>query len=160
MVPTTACTPLAASQSRFVLAASAHGEVDGDVDVLGVEALGARADLDGVEALVPGDLAQVEPGVVGIDGGDQLQVGVGSDGGADRGSHPSAGAEDGDTQGHGVGPYIPTVSPSPANARSQTVVPGAHHGHRPRATEHALDHGGHVLDRHGPQRGDVLVDRR
>ena len=95
---------------------------------------------------------------MGIDGGDQVQVGVGRDGGADRGPHPSAGAEDGDTQGHGVGPYIPTASPSPANTRFETVVPRADDGHSPGATEHALDHRGHVLDRHGPQRGDILVD--
>jgi hypothetical protein len=69
------------------------GEVDGDVDRAGVEALGGRADHDVAEGLVPGDLPQLEAGVVGVDGGDQLELVVAGHGRTHRGAHPTTGAE-------------------------------------------------------------------
>ena len=75
VVPITAWTPWAAHHAAFGLGRAGDGEVDGD---LGAR-LGQRARLGGDRDALD-DLA----GVGRIDGGDQLQLGVGGDRGADR----------------------------------------------------------------------------
>ena len=134
-----------------------HGEVHGYVHRSTVQALGAGADLDGGQDLVPGHLPEVEPGVVGIDRGHQLQVGIGGDRRANRGPHPTAGAEHGDTQAH-VRTLSPGCGPQPGQEPVDATVQGTDHRHRARPTEHSLDHRGHVADGHRPKPGHVLLD--
>ena len=99
VVPTTAWTPCSAHQRRFSRAASTWVKSTATSAPASLERRGVGRDLE-VGLSTPGDLPQVEAGVVRVDGGDQLEVGVGRDGPAHRGAHPAAGPEDPDAQ-HG-----------------------------------------------------------
>ncbi len=75
------------------------GEVDGHVDPGVEEGVRALGDLPG--AVDPRDLTQVEPGVVRIDCGNQLQSRIGVDRGADGAPHAPPGPEHAHPQRHG-----------------------------------------------------------
>src|SRR5437588_142655 len=78
--------------AQVLLGRLQHGEVDHDLDASVGQALCVGRDHQARHVEADG-LAQVEAGVMGIDGGDQLEVGLSDDQLAHRGAHAPRGTE-------------------------------------------------------------------
>ena len=96
VVPTTACTPLSAHHARFSRAASTTVKSTATSAPASASASALARDLEAACRRSP-SWRRSMPGVVRIDGGDELELGVVEHRLADRGAHAPAGAEHADS---------------------------------------------------------------
>ena len=77
MVPTTACTPLSAHQSRLPRAASTTVKSTATSAPASASAVGGAGDVHAARG--DAELLEVDAGMVRVDGGHELELGVGRD---------------------------------------------------------------------------------
>ena len=124
LVPTTACTPLAAAQATLRRAASTRVKSTTTSTPRAAMAVGSGStarpgdvDADGV--------AEVEAGMVGVDGADQLELGVVGHRLAHHAAHAARRAEHSDPDRHGATLLSPPWSPGMVGRREMPVEAGA-----------------------------------